>query len=225
MTPEITTRITEVINDLRVESNDQEAVLRAISKAAVDTIDNAEYASVTLVTRGRIETPVMFGDLAGKCDDLQRELGEGPCVRAAVDDIPVRIDDLANDPRWPRFAAAASALGVASMACFCLYIDGNDFGALNLHSTTPFAFDDETCSLAELFAAHCATTFGAVREKEQLRNALGSRDLIGQAKGMLMERYRIDADAAFLLLARLSQESNTKLVDVAANVVVAGPGN
>ncbi|MGC4933176.1 GAF and ANTAR domain-containing protein [Gordonia sp. DT30] len=224
MTTEITSRMAGVINELRVESNDQEAVLRAISKAAVNTIDDAEYASVTIVTRGRIETPVMFGDLAGKCDDLQRELGEGPCVRAAVDDTTVRIDDLATDLRWPRFAPAASALGVASMACFCLYIDGNDFGALNLHSTQPQAFTDEACSLGELFAAHCATTFGAVREKEQLRNALSSRDLIGQAKGMLMERYHIDADAAFLLLARLSQESNTKLVEVALKLVGAGPG-
>lgn len=225
MTQEFTSRVTEVINDLRVESDDRESVLRAMSKAAVDTIDGARYASVTLVTRGRIETPVMFGDLAGKCDDLQRELGEGPCVRAAVDDTTIRVDDMLSEQRWPQFAAAAAALGVASMACFCLYIDGNDFGALNLHSTVPHAFDDETCSLGELFAAHCATAFSAAREKEQLRNALTSRDVIGQAKGMLMERYRIDADAAFLLLARLSQESNVKLVEVATNVVVAGPGN
>ena len=76
-----------------------------------------------------------------------------------------------------------------------------------------------------MFAAHAATAFGAVREKEQLRAALTSRDLIGQAKGMLMERYQIDATAAFSLLARLSQDSNTKLVEIAAQIIEAGPGS
>lgn len=216
--------VAQTVRQLQAESIDTDTVLRGITKAAVETVDGAEYASVTLVTCGRIETPVMVGDLAGQSDELQAQLGEGPCVRSAVDDVTVWVDDMRTETRWPAFAPAAADLGILSMVCFCLYIDGNDFGALNLHSPQPHAFDEDGRAVGRLFAAHAATAFSAVREKEQLRTALGSRDLIGQAKGMLMERYRLDADAAFSLLARLSQDTNTKLVDVARQVIDAGPG-
>lgn len=216
--------MTRIANELRSQSDDTEAVLRKMSKYAVDTLPGAEYATITLVRSGVIESPVIVGDLGGKSDELQREFEEGPCVRAAVDDETIWIEDMRSEPRWPRFAPAAAALGIRSMACFCLYIEGNDFGALNLHSTEPDSFGKDARLLGELFAAHAATAFGAVREKEQLRAALSSRDIIGQAKGMLMERYHIDATAAFSLLARLSQDSNTKLVDIALQIVHAGPG-
>ncbi|MFW0797594.1 GAF and ANTAR domain-containing protein [Gordonia sp. CPCC 205515] len=223
MTVDISVRMAGLVRDLHVESSDTEAMLRGMSKAAVSTVPGAEYASVTLVTRGRIETPVMVGDLAGSSDDLQRELIEGPCLRAALDDSTILIRDMSQETRWPRFAPAATELGILSMVCFCLYIDGKDSAALNLHSTRRDAFDADARALGELFAAHCATAFATVREREQLRSALTSRDIIGQAKGMLMERYGIDADAAFALLARLSQETNTKLVAVAEQLVLAGP--
>ncbi len=221
---DFTSRMTELVHELRLATtSDSEAMLRAASKAAVSAVPGAEYASVTLVSRdGAIETPIVVGDLAGKSDALQRELGEGPCVRAAISDETVWIDDMHTEERWPRFAAAAAELGVASMVCFTLYIDGPEFGALNLHSTQVDAFGPESRSIGELFAAHAATSFAAVREREQLRTALTSRDLIGQAKGMIMERFKIDADAAFTLLARLSQDSNTKLVDIAKQIVTAG---
>ncbi|MGV9709704.1 GAF and ANTAR domain-containing protein [Gordonia sp. NPDC003424] len=223
MTVDISVRMAGLVRDLHIESGDTEAMLRGMSKAAVSTVPGAEYASVTLVTKGRIETPVMIGDLAGRCDDLQRELVEGPCLRAALDDSTIHIIDMTHEPRWPRFAPAAADLGISSMVCFCLYIDGKDSAALNLHSTRPSAFDEDARALGGLFAAHCATAFATVREREQLRSALTTRDIIGQAKGMLMERYAIDADAAFALLARLSQETNTKLVAVAEQLVLAGP--
>ncbi|MDL9947361.1 GAF and ANTAR domain-containing protein [Gordonia sp. ABSL11-1] len=216
-------RMAEIIRELRADSDDTETILRAISKTAVDSVPGTEYASVTLVTKGQIETPVVVGDIAGKSDDLQREFHEGPCVRSAVDDTTIIIDDMRHEQRWPRYADSAAELGIGSMACFCLYINGNDFGALNLISTTTHAFDGDAVAVGELFAAHCATAFSAVHEKEQLRAALSSRDVIGQAKGMVMERYRIDADAAFRLLARLSQDSNVKLVDIAHQIVEAGP--
>lgn len=220
----LTSRMAEVARELRSESNDIETILRAISKAAVDTIPGTEYASVTVVTaNAQVETPVYIGDLAGHSDALQQQLGEGPCIRSAVGEETVWIDDMRTESRWPQFAAGADQLGIASMACFCLYVDGDNFGALNLHSTTVATFDEEARSIGQLFAAHAAIAFSTVREKEQLRTALNSRDLIGQAKGMIMERYRLDSTAAFRLLAKLSQDSNVKLVDVAKSVVEAGP--
>jgi GAF domain-containing protein len=221
---EWTNRMAEVARELRAESNDMETVLRAISKAAVDIIPGTEYASVTVVTgNATVETPVVIGDLAGQSDALQQKLGEGPCIRSAVGEETVWIDDMKSEHRWPQFAAAADELGIASMACFCLYVDGDNFGALNLHSSSVATFDDDARSIGQLFAAHAAVAFSTVREKEQLRTALNSRDLIGQAKGMIMERYRLDSTAAFRLLAKLSQDSNVKLVDVAERVVEAGP--
>ncbi|UCZ88546.1 MULTISPECIES: GAF and ANTAR domain-containing protein [Gordonia] len=216
-------QMTRIAGEMRRESDDTEAALRSMTKFAVDAIPGAEYATVTLVANGTIETPVMVGDLGGQADNLQRDLGEGPCIRAAVSDLTVWIDDMRTETRWPNFAAAAADLGIRSMACFYLYIDGDDSAALNLHSTEPAAFTAEARQLGELFAAHAATAFGAIQEKQQLRAALGSRDIIGQAKGMIMERYRLDADEAFALLARLSQDTNTKLVEVATQIVKAGP--
>ena len=216
-------QMTRIAGEMRRESDDTEAALRSMTKFAVDAIPGAEYATVTLVANGTIETPVMVGDLGGQADNLQRDLGEGPCIRAAVSDLTVWIDDMRTETRWPNFAAAAADLGIRSMACFYLYIDGDDSAALNLHSTEPAAFTAEARQLGELFAAHAATAFGAIQEKQQLRAALGSRDIIGQAKGMIMERYKLDAGEAFALLARLSQDTNTKLVDVAVQIVEAGP--
>lgn len=216
-------QMTRIAGEMRRQSDDTETAVRSMTKYAVDAIPGAEYASVTLVSHGEIETPVIIGDLGGEADELQRRLGEGPCIRAAVDDVTVWIEDMHTEERWPRFAAAAADIGIRSMACFFLYLDGDDFGALNLHSTRPGAFTSEARLLGELFAAHAATAFGAVQEKQQLRAALSSRDIIGQAKGMIMERYKLDSGEAFALLARLSQDTNTKLVDVAAQIVVAGP--
>ncbi|MFJ6094719.1 GAF and ANTAR domain-containing protein [Williamsia muralis] len=220
----LSAQMADVARLLRSESKDTESILHAISKSAVESVPGAEYASVTLVTgKGQVQTPVMIGDLAGKSDELQQELGEGPCIRSALSEETVRIDDMATDSRWPAFAAGANELGIKSMICFCLYIENENFGALNLHSSTPNAFNDESVSIGSLFAAHAAIAFSAVRERDQIRAALTNRDIIGQAKGMIMERYGLDPDEAFRLLARLSQDANVKLAEIALQVVTAGP--
>lgn len=221
--PNVAAQMPRLVRSLQNDCTDTNTLLQLISEAAVTTIPGAECASVTLVCKGQVQTPVIVGALAGDSDRIQHDLGEGPCIRAAVSDETVWIDDMRTESRWPQFASAVADVGILSMVCFCLYIDGNDFGALNLHSSMPDAFNDEARSIGELFAGHAAAAFSSVRERDQLRVALSSRDLIGQAKGMIMERYRIDADAAFQLLARLSQDSNTKLVEVARQVVDAGP--
>lgn len=218
-------QMADVARRLRSESKDTETILRAISASAVESIPGAEYASITLVTgKAAVESPVLIGDLARESDRLQAELREGPCIRSALHSDTVWIRDMTDEPRWPAFSAAAAELGIRSMLCFTLYVEGDNFGALNLHSTRVDAFDDDSRSIGALFAAHAAIAFSSVREKEQIRAALTNRDIIGQAKGMLMERYTLNSDEAFRLLARLSQDSNTKLADVALQVVDAGPG-
>jgi hypothetical protein len=100
-----------------------------------------------------------------------------------------------------------------------LYVEGFNYGALNLHSSQVSAFGEDAESIGSLFAAHAAIAFSSAREEQQIRAALTSRDVIGQAKGMLMERYQLGAQAAFALLSKLSQDTNTKLADLAHQVV------
>ncbi|MDZ7930724.1 MAG: GAF and ANTAR domain-containing protein [Rhodococcus sp. (in: high G+C Gram-positive bacteria)] len=167
----------------------------------------------------RAQRGACWREPAGHCDKIQEQLGEGPCLESAIEQTTIRIDDMDSDTRWPLFTDAASALGVKSMICFQLYVEGVNFGALNLHSTRTDAFSPEAESIGSLFAAHAAIAFSTAREEQQIRAALTSRDLIGQAKGMLMERYNLNSQAAFALLAKLSQDTNVKLADLAAELV------
>ncbi|MDF0532555.1 GAF and ANTAR domain-containing protein [Tsukamurella sp. 8J] len=218
-------RMGEIARRLRELSTSSERVLSAITEFAVGQVPGADFASVTLVdAKGQITSPVVVGDEAQRIDDLQQELGEGPCVGATFDDkTTIEVPDVATDARWPRFGRAASDAGVGSIECFCLYVQNDAYGTLNLMARDPHAFSAESSSIGSLFAVHAAVAFSAVREKEQIRAALTTRDVIGQAKGMIMERYKLDADGAFRLLARLSQDANVKLAEVAAQVIEAGP--
>lgn len=223
----VSERLAQIARELRVAGEDQTSAMQRIAQAAVEAIEGAEYASVTLVSaRGVLTTPVAVGDLARKCDSVQQQLGQGPCLDAAAGtETVVWVDDMATETRWPEFARAAASLGIAAMVCFTLFVsEDGSFGALNVHSTTPGSFDARARSLGELFAAHAAVEMASVYENDQIRTALTTRDTIGQAKGMLMQRYAIDDSQAFQLLARMSQERNIKLAVIAQHVIDAGPG-
>ena len=223
----VSERLAQIARQLRVAGEDQTSAMQRIAQAAVEAIEGAEYASVTLVSaRGLLTTPVAVGDLARQCDSVQQQLGQGPCLDAAAGtETVVWVDDMATETRWPEFARAAASLGIAAMVCFTLFVsEDGSFGALNVHSTTPNSFDAQARSLGELFAAHAAVEMASVYENDQIRTALTTRDTIGQAKGMLMQRYAIDDSQAFQLLARMSQERNIKLAVIAQHVIDAGPG-
>lgn len=218
---DLTARMVAVAGTLRSNSNGVDTLAYAVTKTAVDCIPGTECAGV-IACLGPHGGPVAGNGLASQADQLQHELREGPAVRPKSDRSTVWIDDFDSDDRWPRFAARATQLGIASMASFRLFSGKDDLGTLNLYSSTKMAFDERARTLGEVFAAHTAVAFSVLRERENLSVALTSRDLIGQAKGMVMERYGIDADEAFALLARLSQESNTKVAEIARQVVEAG---
>lgn len=223
----VSARLAQIARQLRVAGEDQTSAMERIAQAAVEAIDGAEDASVTLVSaRGVLTTPVAVGDLARQCDRLQQQLGQGPCLDAAAGlETVVWVNDMATETRWPEFAHAAADLGIAAMACFTLSVsEDGSLGALNVHSTAPGSFDLQARSLGELFAAHAAVEMASVYDNDQIRTALTTRDTIGQAKGMLMERYAIDDSEAFQLLARMSQERNIKLAVIAQHVIDAGPG-
>jgi GAF domain-containing protein len=203
---------------------DAASVLQVIVSAVRGTIPGAEEATISLVqSRRRVVSAAMTGELARRFDELQQETHEGPSLDAMYLQQTVRVDDLATDPRWPELTRrAAGELGVMSMLCFQLYVHESDLGALNLLARRPGAFTDESERIGLLFASHAAIAVAAAQDLDNIATALGSRDVIGQAKGILMERYKITAEMAFALLASASQHTNVKLYAVAENLTRTG---
>ncbi len=197
--------------------------LSGIVAAAVHTVPGAQHAGIT-VAQGRRElrTPASTAQLVIDVDNAQYATGQGPCIDAVREHRTLRLADMAREERWPDFSKRALELGVRSMLSFQLYVIGDDLGALNLYSGVTDAFDDESEYIGLLFASHAAVAMVGAQKQRDKDLALTMRDLIGQAKGILMERHRLDADQAFRVLARASQETNTKLTEIARYLAETG---
>lgn len=167
--------------------------------------------------------------MIAQLDKLQSELGEGPCRDVLTGADSLYSDDLVEDVRWPRFGPLASELGIRSVVAYRLFAEAETFGALQLFAERPAAFDPIDRAQGLIFAAHAgmalavATSLAEERGRaDHLREALVSRELIGQAQGILMERERITAEQAFDLLRHASQHLNIKLRDIAQELVDTG---
>jgi GAF domain-containing protein len=210
--------MTDVARTLEAEEGLDET-LRAITQGAIDTIPGADWASITLVTESREVTVRAATDpLVKQIDEVQNATKEGPCLEALWGVANIRVDDIAQDDRWPTWQEKVVGLGARSMLCFKLFASER-LGALNLYAANLDQFDDESENIGVLFAAHAAVALAGAQEIEQLRAAVSTRDVIGQAKGILMERHSLTADEAFALLVRASQESHIKLRRVAERVI------
>lgn len=208
---------------LQTQHKDVDATLQAITNAVLGTVPGAEQAGISMVRRGRtVQARAATDPVVEKVDELQTELGEGPCLQALFEHETVSVPDMSTERRWPTFAAAAHAAGVGSMLSFQLFVEQENLGALNLYSASPGAFDDHAEHVGLLFAAHAAIAIAGAKHEEHLQTALASRDLIGQAKGMLMQRFELTAEDAFTLLARLSQEENIKIRDMVERITSTG---
>jgi GAF domain-containing protein len=203
--------------------DDPDRMLDEVVAAAVQLIPGAEEGSISVVLgRTSVTSQHPSSDLPRRVDAVQSEVGEGPCLDAVFEHQTVRVPDLSHEERWPQFAKRAWELGAASMLSFQLYVEGDNLGALNLYSRTPNAFTDDSEHIGLLFASHAAIAFSDARKVETLQGGLVTRDLIGQAKGILMERLKITADQAFAVLIRISQHRNRKLRDVAEELATTG---
>jgi transcriptional regulator with GAF, ATPase, and Fis domain len=219
---ELAERLGELSRTLQ-EEHDVDSTLGAIVSAAVDTVPGADNASISsVVNRREVRTLVATDELARSLDEAQHDTGEGPCLDSLYAHRTFRLGDLGAETPWPRFTARARELGLGSMLAVRLFVTGEDLGALNLHSTRPDAFGDESERVGLLFGAHAAVALAGAQEQEHLRTALSARDVIGQAKGILMERYKIDPQDAFRLLVSASQATNVKLRDVADHLAQTG---
>ncbi|MEI8080600.1 MAG: GAF and ANTAR domain-containing protein [Actinomycetes bacterium] len=199
---------------------DSADTIEDIVQSAIQLIPGAEAASISAVVDGReVVSEAASSEMARLIDGVQTQAGEGPCLESIRDETTTRVPDMRTEQRWPNFARRASELGAGSMLSFHLFVVDDNLGSLNLFSSKPQAFGQESEHVGALFAAHAAVALAATRGQEQLVQALTTRDLIGQAKGILMERHKINGNVAFGLLARYSQQRNIKLRDLAEEIV------
>ena len=215
-------RLTELARDLQQFSSSQE-VLDHIVATVVEMVPGAQDATITVAEKRKTaRSAAASSDRARLFDVLQSETSQGPCLDALFEQETVRVDDLATDERWPALSARVEELGACSMVCFQLFVTGNTLGSLDVLATDPGAFSDESEHVGLLFASHAAIALADAQELESVKSALVNRDVIGQAKGILMERFKITADQAFLLLSKASQDANRKLHVVAADLAHTG---
>jgi len=202
---------------------DVEATLQLITSTTVASVPGADHCTISYVTgRRRVEPRASTGEVAAAVDEAQDRLQEGPCLDAVWKQKTVRIDDMREERRWPAFAAEAAGLGALSSLSVQLFVEADDLGALNIYAEQPHAFGEESEDVALVLAAHAAVAIAGARHESHLNLAVSSRDVIGQAKGILMERYKLTSDQAFALLARTSQASNRKLGDIAMELTETG---
>jgi hypothetical protein len=193
--------------------------LQRIVDLAVTTIPGCDHAGVTLVHYGKVSTPAASDAVALRVDAIQCEVAEGPCLDAIADVGIFQTDDLAVESRWPRFSARAhDETAVSSIVAFRLFAREGALGSLNLFSKQTAAFGPEARETGLLFAVHAAVALQASQRNEKMLAALETRDVIGQAKGILMEREHITDDEAFQILVRASQRLNIKLTEVAGRL-------
>lgn len=193
--------------------------LARIGRLAVETVDGCDHAGVSLVERRKVITVGASDEVPALVDAIQYEVDDGPCLDAIRRHEIFIVEQLSTEKRWPRFSArAAQETGVESMLALRLFVESDTMGALNLYSRKPNAFSADAQAMGTVLAAHAAVALSAARREDELHEALGSRDMIGQAKGMLMAREGVTADEAFDTLRRASQRLNMKLRDVAERV-------
>jgi len=209
-------------------AGDVSATLQAVVDLATISIEGCDFASVFVMDSPEPDRPIVTDPLVARVDALQRASGQGPCIDAERTGQPVYVDDLADDTRWPVFGAGASDSGIRCVLAYPLSRSGS-FGVLSLSATYPGAFGATDrakgvifATLAELALTGAQTHEEEDRRAENLHQALVTRELIGRAEGILMERERITATQAFDILRRASQHLNIKLKQVAEDLVETG---
>ncbi len=210
---------------LAVELHEQPGVPQTVDLVVhhARAVVAADVASVRLEHHGgrEIEIAGHTDPAAARADRLQLETGEGPCVDAGRDraDTAV-IADTHTDQRWPAWSKRLAAdLGIRSVLSVELGTPGDRLGALNLYARDPGRFDADDRAVAHVLARHAAVALADSRQQVNLRQAIDARKLIGQAEGILMERFDLDADQAFAVLRRYSQDNNIKLSEVAQRLI------
>jgi GAF domain-containing protein len=204
---------------------DFEATLQFVLDTACASIAGASRGGMTLLDRGGPTTAVATDTDAARVDALQYEFNGGPCLEAYRQQAVIRIESTDTDTRWPEFCRGAVESGIHSTLSFPLIVNGDGLGALNLYSDHESGFDGIAERTGMMFAAHASATLANVQGywrndavRRNLEQALESRGVIDQAKGILMSQGNISADEAFEVLKRASQRANRKVQDLAREI-------
>ncbi|MCG5461799.1 GAF and ANTAR domain-containing protein [Micromonospora sp. NPDC053740] len=206
-------------------------VLQRVAELAKRVLPVPVEVSVTLVRGGTGHTAAFTDELALDMDERQYAQGSGPCLAAATVGDILSVPDLSAEDRWPDWAERGRKAGVGSSVSIGMPIQEAVVGALNVYARTPHAFDDDTVAVLETFAAYAAVALANAQLYEstanlarQMQDAMASRAVIEQAKGIIMAERRCTATEAFNILAKVSQDSNRKLRDVAQTLVDRAAG-
>jgi GAF domain-containing protein len=200
-------------------SGDLALAAERIVAVAMRNVD-CDFGGLSVIRPGGGFDSVATTDpLVDQADALQYELSEGPCVAAAWTESTLLANDLAADSRWPTWGPKAAALGFSSLLAARLSNGPETIGALNLYSTRVRDFSGEEMAFADIFAGYAASTLMTAREIQHLRIGMDARTIVGQAQGILMERFDLDDSQAFAVLKRYSQNKNVKLRVVAEGVI------
>ncbi|WP_161988726.1 GAF and ANTAR domain-containing protein [Pedococcus bigeumensis] len=189
-------------------------------------IVRGDHASITSIRSGQFTTVAATSGVPEHADKIQYKVGTGPCLDAIRADDTIRVDDLATDPRWPEFASAAcSELGMHSMLAQVLPVDDQFLGAVNIYSAKTHAFDAQDEKIIAILGSAAVTAMRAVRHQEKsdhMERALHTSRRIGVALGILMVTRGVDLDGAWEFLSKASQRSNTKVSELADQIVRQG---
>ena len=221
----------ERLGRLSLRELSMDSLLQTVADLAKTVMPGNPEASVLLLVKGRPTTVVSTGELATDLDETQYEQGQGPCLHAARTGDLTEIPDTRADDRWPDYLPRAVEHGNLSSLSIPLAIDQDEqvSGALNVYARRPDAFDEASRSVATRFAPYAAVAAGNLHAyqsardmADNLQTALESRAVIDQAKGILIERFKLTPDQAFQQLARASMLTNRKVRDIADHLVRTG---
>jgi GAF domain-containing protein len=180
---------------------------------------NCSHAGVALARRGQPEVPAATDPVVAQIYQWQMEAGRGPLVESMREHTTLLVRDTGTDERWPDWAGKVRSLGVRSVLDVPLTTAAGTVGVLGLYSVVPDAFSDDDEAIAHILARHASVAVATARNEENMAQAVDARKLVGQAMGILMERYDVNGDQAFAILKRYSQDTNTKLRDVAQHLI------
>jgi transcriptional regulator with GAF, ATPase, and Fis domain len=205
---------------LQHEPDTQHTLERSV-RIATTLIAGCDYAGISIVHRdGTIDTPAASDDMVAQADRYQYEFNEGPCLDAIWHHDTVTSPNLLEEKRWPQWAPKVSSdFGMQSMLCLQLFTSADVVGGLNLYSLAVDGFDADDVDTATYLAAHMAVAVAVTQHADDLRIGALNRTVIGQAQGILMERFGLDASQAFDALRRVSQDRGVKLITVAGDLV------
>jgi len=220
--PSMTDSMADIFAEMALSLHDEptlEDTVERVLDYALKAVNCSHAGVIFVYSRQRVETVAATHPVVADLDKIQFEFGEGPDIAVIQDRYSVLISDTEVEPRWPRWCKQVADAGVRSVLGTRLYTSASTIGSLNLYDVEPNHFTVADQEVAHILARHAAVALASAQDTANLWRAIDARKTIGQAQGILMERFGIDSEQAFAVLRRYSQDHNIKLHDVAEQLI------